>query len=173
MVKYFSVLVFLMILSCIPYHKNEYGIYEPNSPNYSLKDKKDFTLPKNLDTVNFYQYNGFYENGIIKTDDNAKKVKWCLKFFDNGRLLNVSKKEVNYEFLNPKFANKEYYFYDKKKELIKIESFVTTEGGQYNIINYQISKNGDTLTSVTNSRMEYVFIRERIPNEWKRYKPDW
>jgi hypothetical protein len=173
MVKYFICSFFLIVLSCTSYYKNEKGIYEPNKPNYSLKDKKGFILPARLDTVNFYQYYGFYENEKINADDKVKDIKWCLKFFDNGRLLNVSKKKIDYEYLNPNFAKKEYYFYDKKNDIIKIESFVTAEGGQYIILKYKLSIDGDTLTSITDGKKNHVFIIEKIPIEWKRYNPDW
>lgn len=76
MVKYFSLLVFLMVISCISYHKNEHGIYEPKHPNYSLKDKKDFIFPEKLDTINLYKYHGYYDNGIIvnKIDSNWEYI---------------------------------------------------------------------------------------------------
>lgn len=172
MVKYFSLLVFLMVISCISYHKNEHGIYEPKHPNYSLKDKKDFIFPEKLDTINLYKYHGYYDNGIIvnKIDSN-----WGVynKFCSKGRLYGFGSNQLEEKNLNPNFANKEYYFYDKKNDIIKIESFVIAEGGQYVLLKYKLSDNGDTLTSITDGKKSHVFVREMIPNEWKRYNPDW
>ena len=163
----------MIFVSCVPYYKNENGIYIPKYPNYSLKDKKGFLLPKMLDTFNVYKYHGFYEKGLIKLDDNARYLSWFLKFYANGRLLSVSKKELNNESLDPKYSNREYFYYNRKDDIIDVESFVTAEGGQYIVLEYKLSKNGDTLTNISDGEKSFVFIKEKIPKEWKRYKVDW
>jgi len=60
-----------------------------------------------------------------------------------------------------------------KKNTIKYETFVISEGGIYVILKYKLSSEGDTLTGFSMGRKTSVYIREKIPAEWKRYKPHW
>lgn len=173
MVKRLIYIILLVVVSCVPYFKNEYGIYQPKKPNYSLKNENDFIFPKNLDTLNLYKYYGYYVNNSIDKDENIKDWFIYNKFCSNGRVYGFGTKKLEEKNLNPNFASKEYYYYDTKNDIIKKESFVTAEGGQYIILQYKLSQNGDTLTSVTNSKRDYVFIREIIPKEWKKYRVDW
>jgi|GEM_PF-5175532 len=55
MVKYFLLILSIILVSCIPYYFDEYGNSIPKNPRYSLKDKKGFTIPDNLDTFNLYK----------------------------------------------------------------------------------------------------------------------
>ncbi|WP_445711839.1 hypothetical protein [Flavobacterium sp.] len=173
MVKYFIISVFFIFLSCVPYYKNEYGIYEPKNPNYSLKDKKDFIFPENLDTINLYKYYGYYDKNLIIKNEN--KINWSIynKFCSKGRVYGFGTELLVEKNLNPNFASKKYYYYDKKNKIIKIENFVIADGGQYIILKYRLSKNGDTLTTVSDGKSEDVFIKEKIPKEWKKYKVNW
>lgn len=167
---------------------NENGQYVPKKDNFKLKDKQNNIILDNLDTINIYQLDKRYYNGIIHPDANdiyseSNKVKEYLIFFSNGRCLGVSiplKDEFGFENnlkekdLNPNnsYCDKKYY-YSNDGKIIKIESFVYGEGyGRYLIFDYYLNKDGDTLTMNYKSTKE-VYVKKNINKNWSRYKVDW
>ena len=163
----------MILLSCSTGYFDQYGVYVPNNPRYKLKDKKGDPIPKELDTFNLYKYYGYYDSIKLVKDKLSNEWVGYKKFVSNGRVYSFGTEKLEKQNLNPEFASKGYYFYDKKREIIKYETFVGAEGGQYIILNYKLNKNGDTLTNITGDKKSHVYIKEIIPEEWKRYKADW
>lgn len=171
--RVFLIIILLLQNSCVSYYKNEFGIFKPKYPNYSLKNKKGFELPQNLDTLNLYRLYGYYENDKLVRDENYEKLGIYKKFYSNSKVLSFGTKKLEENNLNPNYGNKGYYFYKREKNIIVYETFVIAEGGQYIKLYYKISKEGDTLTGIEKGNKSYVYIKEKIPKEWKRYKPNW
>ena len=175
MVKSSLFLLIFIIFSCSTGHKDKYGIYVPNHPNYKLKDIKGDEIPKELDTVNLYKYYGYFykiTNSLIK-EDASKEWGIYDKYCSNGRVYSFGTDNLNEKSLDPNYGSKGYYIYSQKKHIIIQESYVDTEGVQYVKIKYKISKNGDTLTTSEGGASENVYIKVIILKDWKRYNPDW
>jgi len=135
MVKYFLLILSIMLVSCIPYYFDEYGNSIPKNPRYSLKDKKGFTILDNLDTFNIYKRYGYYdvENNLVK--EEHKTCFFYKKFYPNGRYYffcvekNKNGGKLKEEDLNP-FRNRDgYYYCNKKRNVVKCETFVIAKGG--------------------------------------------
>lgn len=167
-------LIILTFFSCSTGHLDNYGIYVPNYPNYSLKDKIKDSIPKELDTFNLYKYYGSYNN-IALVKDTLDDANWHIykKFSASGRVYGFGTDTLSQKNLNPKYSRKGYYIYNKRKDVIKYEMYTNGNGGQYVVLNFKLSKEGDTLTSILGKRKSHVYIKEKIPKEWKRYTCDW
>lgn len=166
--------IFLLILialttnSCISYYKNDEGIVLLKYPRYSLKDKKNFVFPKGLDTINVYRFYGYYENKILVKDANYENWSIYKKFYKNGRAFSFGTNKLREENLNQQKVSSDYYFYNLNTDSISYETFVIAEGGQYIIIRYKLSREGDTLTSVDHGKKSHVYIKTIIPQVWKK-----
>lgn len=56
--------------------------------------------------------------------------------------------------------------------LDKIESFVYGQGlGRYIILDYELSKSGDTL--ISRGGVTQYFVRQDLPESWKNFEVDW
>ena len=170
-----AIFVLLVITSCSTGHINEFGIYVPNSPKYKLKDRKGDSIPKELDTLNLYKYYGYYNEKGLLVKDTLDNKNWKIydKYCEKGRFYTFGAEKLTENILNPNHANKGYYIFDKKNRRIKSEIFTNGNGGQFVIIKYRLSKKGDTLLSIEGKKNYSVHIKEKIPSNWKRYKPDW
>jgi len=175
MVKSIIILVLFIFISCSTGHLDEYGIYVPNRLNYKLKDKIGDEIPKRLDTSNLYKYYGYYNERGLLVKDTLDNKDWSIykKFISNGRVYGFGTNSLNENNLNPNYANKGYYIFDKNNNIIKHEVYTNGNGGQFVIIKYRLGKKGDTLTSIEGKKNYSVYIKEKIPNEWKKYKIDW
>lgn len=175
MVKLIFFLIALTFLSCTTGHLDKYGIYVPNTPNYRLKNIKTDQIPKELDTSNVYKYYGYYDENNILIKETFKETNWSMykKFNSNGRVFGFGTDNLNEKNLDPNYASKDYYVYNDEKKIIKYETFTNGNGGQYVIIDFKLSKEGDTLTSIGKGKQYIVYIREKIPKEWKRHKSNW
>jgi len=168
----------ICIFSCSTGHFNEYGIYVPNKPRYTLKSRINFDHPKGLDTVNLYQYHGYFDsmkNIFINEEEISKGWSIYDKYCSNGRVYSFGTDNLNENSLNPNYGSKGYYIYDKKRNEIKYEVFTNGNGGQYVILTCRLSENGDSLCIFENrkSRSYQVYIKKIIPKEWNKYKIDW
>ena len=141
-------------------------------------------MPNNLDTVNVYKLVKEYESGkLIYPVAQRDLIMKYLKFSANGRCLSFSLIAKNSSYtsfqlkesdLNPNDINsrKKYYF-SKDGKNIEIESFVYGEGyGLYTTLNYVIDNSGDTIT-YTGPYTKSIYVKEKIPATWKKYKVDW
>lgn len=162
MVKSVSQILILIILnSCVSYYENDYGFFRPKHPNYSLKNKKGFIFPQNLDTLNVYRFYGYYENDKIVRDINYEKWGIYKKFYGNGQAFSFGTNKLEEKDLKKNHRELDYY-YSLKKNVINYETFVAAEGGQYVILKYRISNNGDTLTSINHGKKNHVYIKTII-----------
>jgi len=73
MVRYYTLGLLFLLISCIPYYFDEYGYPIPKYPRYSLKDKKGFTILDNLDTFNVYKNYGYYDSDRNLVKENNKE----------------------------------------------------------------------------------------------------
>lgn len=174
---------------------NEYRQVVPRKPKFKLKNKPNLIFPKNLDTINIYCLHQKYSNGLIayqlnngvpECNDEHKRFTKCdiksyLKFFSNGRCLELHKHfdspfeihTLKEEDLNPNKHNidKEYYF-SKDGRNIDIEWFFpNADYKPYHISTYKLSPDGDTLTLING--WGSVYVREKIPENWRKYRVDW
>ncbi|WPO79922.1 hypothetical protein [Flavobacterium sp. KACC 22761] len=154
------ILIILTANSCIAYYKNEEGVFLPKHPRYSLKDKKNFVFPQMLDTTKMYAYYGYYENDALIKDSNFENWHIYKKFCKNGHAFSFGTKELKKGDL--KRIPTDYYYYNFNTNLMSYETFVIAEGGQYIIIKYKLSKEGDTLTSINNGKRSHVYIKTNI-----------
>jgi len=119
MVRYYRLGLCFLFISCIPYYFDEYGILVPKYPKYSLKDKKEFVIPDNLDTFNVYKNYGYYDidGNLVKEDEETCFFydKFCEKCRCYFFCVEKNKGKLEDKDLNPIYANKGYYFYDTKK----------------------------------------------------------
>ncbi len=174
MVKVKFCTLVIILFSCSSGHNNQYGVYVPNKPKYTLKDKEVDKIPKELDTINVYKCIGYYyDNNLIKFDFQIKNWNIYYKFCSKGRVFGFGTDKLTEKNLDPKFATQDYYIYNKKINIIIKESFVDVQGNTYIKIKYILSKSGDTLFGLEKNIKESVYVKEIIPREWKRYKPDW
>jgi hypothetical protein len=153
---------------------NDNGQYVPKRPNYRLKDKKNFSIPDNLDTCGIYKLQTTIADKKVKNDKN----KHFIKFFSTGRCLSITIpniRELKEKDLNPEnsYSKKNYYYYYPDDKIIKIESFVYGEGyGRFVILDYSLTANGDSLLLKTkNSRL--IYTKTNIPGKWRKYKVNW
>ena len=157
----------------------EYGYYIPKHPHFKLKDKRGHVFPHNLDTINIYKLvkrTHTTEVPQVFTDYNNSYDTY-LKFFKKGRVLEIvipskdpfgNPNKLRETDLIPDFCDKTYYF-SRKGDDFFIESFYRGLGyGRYSKSNFQINETGDTLTTIG-----YVYAKEIIPTEWKKYPVDW
>jgi len=85
MVRYYTIGLFFLLISCIPYYFDEYGNSIPKFPRYYLKDKKGFTILDNLDTFNVYKNCGYYDvDGNFVKNNNEYCTSYA-KFYAKGR----------------------------------------------------------------------------------------
>jgi hypothetical protein len=179
------------ILSCKIFeigYNNENGQYVPRKPNFKLKDKENNNIPNRLDTINIYRRTQSYYQGKIEPllDDKysqLNKIIIYMKFYSNGRCLSFSISSVD-DFgnvnklketdLNPNNSNcnKKYYF-SKDGKMINVESFGWGDGcGIYLTMNYFLDNSGDTLTMIYNDSKD-IYVKEKLPSDWEKYKVDW
>lgn len=165
---------------------DENNQYVPKNPKYELKNnfnKGSITI----DTASVYKLIKAYEDdaliypifinkkSFLKTFNESN---YYIKFYGNGRCLRFSKlrsdiningSELNNTDLDPdqNFYIKNYYSYEGYNLLI--ENFYRGDGkGYYNITEYKISKDGDTIKS-----NDKVYIKQDIPQDWNKYKVNW
>ncbi len=121
-----------------------------------------------------YKYIGYYDNNIL-IKDTLDNRNWKIyhKFCPKGRVYGFGTDKLEEKNLNPNLASPSYYVYDKKKNEIKYEVFTNGNGGQFVILSYKLSKNGDSLTGSVKEKYKSLYIKEIIPNSWKNYKPNW
>lgn len=174
MVKFISFILILSMISCKNVYKNKYGIYEPNKSNYLLKDKKGDDIPIELDTLNLYKYYGYYgENNDLIKEKSLNGWDIYNKYCSNGRFFSFGTDKLTEKNLDPNYGTKGYYIYNSKEREIKSEVYTNGNGGQFVILRFKISKLGDTLTSFDKNIKQSVYIRVKIPQEWKRFKSNW
>jgi len=161
----FLIALLLVLNSCVSYYENEYGFFQPKHPKYSLKNKRGFIVPLTLDTLNVYRFYGYYEKNKLVRDLNYKRWAIYKKFYGNGQAFSFGTDKLKRKDLDNKHREMDYYFYNFKKNVISYETFVVAEGGKYIILEYRISKNGDTLTSLDKERKSHVYIKTIIPQE--------
>lgn len=182
---FYLFLLTILLDGCIQKgYDNQYGKYVPKKPAFKLKDKP-FDFPSELDTVNVYkmvyrEYMGkptfSLKDNIWESDPDMMKPVFYLKFYPKGRVTRFSKstlisQNLVEKDLNPHLANQGYYFYDGRK--IKIETFVYGQGyGMYLMFDYFLTDNGETLTMYYQNSKS-IYIRERLPTDWKKYPVDW
>ncbi|MCF6348452.1 MAG: hypothetical protein L3J20_09160 [Flavobacteriaceae bacterium] len=170
-------------------YRNDNGQYVPKNPNFKLKDKPNNVIPSNLDFVNIYRLHQRYYQGKIhpSPDDKNSRLNSLInykKFYSNGRCLNVvisakdelgnpnQLKESNLD-PNNTYCSKEYYHSKDGKEVYN-ERFVYGEGyGMYIITSFVLNKTGDTLTIADKKGSKTIYVKEKLPINWKKYKVDW
>lgn len=173
MVKVVAIVVIFTFLSCVSGYTDKYGVYVPNTPSYKLKNNYK-EVPKHLDTLNIYMLYGQYVNNkIVKKLYDEPNWNIYLKFSPNGRAYSFGTNNLSEKSLNPIYGGKGYYVYDGKKDRIKYEVFTNGNGGQYVIIDYTLSKNGDTLTSFYKKQKNMLYIKQKLPTSWKKYSINW
>ncbi len=194
-IKIVPIAIFLSILisSCNVLEKgfrNDKGQYVPKKPNFKLKNKLNNNIPGNLDTENIYRlYKMYYQEELEypSSEDRYSGLNKLIsykKFYPNGRCLDVAitakdelgnpnqLKEFNLDPNNP-YCSKEYYHSKDGKEVYN-ESFVYGEGyGRYLITSFILSKTGDTLTIADKKGSKTIYVKEVLPENWKKYKVDW
>lgn len=176
------ILVSVLLGSCIESgYYNKYGIYVPKKPKYRLKDKS-FVFPPQLDTINVYKYVylehmgkvGFSLKDNIWPPYSSRRISY-MKFYPKGRCIVFSvdiEKELKEHDLNPNYALKGYYVYNIRHE-IHTETFGYGQGyGQYLNVKYFLSNTGDTLIS-DDGYTKRLYIKEKLPDNWKKYPIDW
>jgi hypothetical protein len=190
--KWICYILLLTVYSCILYKRgyiDSNNQYNPKNPNYKLKDKPNLVMPIGLDTVNIYKMKTVYINGkqeypFLPGDYRYGDVRFdrginYIKFYSKGRCLAFTIKDnggnkavLNENSLNPdnKFYLKGYY-YSEDGNIVKVEKFVYGEGnGSYVIFDYNVQ--GDSLIKNFKNSQE-IYIKEYLPNNWKKYKVDW
>lgn len=197
--KIFSAILLIVITnSCAELgYTNQYGKYVPKKPAFKLKDKT-FLFPTPLDTVNIYKK--VYDEYMGKPEFSLKDSIWgsyypeyrllyYMKFYSKGRVTFFSKRtkfgsqmndQLGESDLNPNYMNKGYYYYNGKK--IATEHFVYGQGyGMYITLDYYLSNSGDSLIHYEGFRYvnhfdirgKSIYIREKLPADWKKYPIDW
>lgn len=160
--SFFLILMIGLLNSCVRYYENENGFFQPKNPRYSLKNKKGFIFPNTLDTLNVYRFYGYYEKNKLVKDSNYEKWGIYKKFYGNGQAFGFGTNKLEEKDLNSKHREMDYYFYCAEKNVINYETFVIADGGQYIILKYKISNDGDTLTSIENGKKNHVYIKTII-----------
>lgn len=101
-----------ILVSCTLYYK---GDWQPKKPFFSLKDKKGFVIPANLDTTNLYKYYGYYSTEGLTPANLENRWNIYEKFCERGRVYSFGTDKLEETNLNPGKASKGYYFYNEKK----------------------------------------------------------
>lgn len=174
MVKKFFTLVLLTSISCSTGYLDKYGVHRPKRPSYQLKNKKGDIIPIELDILNLYRYYGYYIGGKL-VKNKFRDPDWNIyeKFNSNGRAYSFGTNNLKESDLDPNYGSKGYFVFDKKNNIIKYEVFTNGNGGQYVIIKYMLNKTGDTLTSLHRNKKYQVYVKEKIPSNWKKYESNW
>lgn len=159
-----------ILVSCTLYYR---GDGQPRKPFFSLKDKKGFVIPANLDTTNLYKYYGYYSTEGLTPANLENRWDIYEKFCERGRAYSFGTAKLEETNLNPEKASKGYYFYDTKKQILYYETYVNADGGTAITLKLKISNNGDTITDITEGKKGNVYIKEKIPTSWKRHKVNW
>jgi hypothetical protein len=158
---------------------NVYEQYIPKKPKFKLKDRKDHIIVQHLDTIHIYsstEYVSGYAGEYIN----------FIKFYPAGRFLMIwirAKDDINVENslremdLNPQnsYLRKGYYYSIDGKQAT-IEQFIGAQDyshilgiyGYYSYSQLLVNPSGDTLT--VNMR---TYVKNNIPEEWKKYDVDW
>lgn len=172
MVKFISSLILLSMLSCINYNRSVN--HSSGRTGYLLKGKIGHQVPQELDTLNLYKYYGYYNKNNYLIKDNSLN-DWHIynKYYKNGKFFSFGTNKLTQKNLNPDFGTKGYYTYNSKENVIKCEVYTNGNGGQYVILNYKISKFGDTLTCYDKNKKQNVYIKTEIPKDWERFKANW
>jgi hypothetical protein len=157
-----------------------YGQYVPKKPNYKLKDKKNHVFIERLDTINVYRYNSHSEH--YPQHDFIHYIK----FYPAGRCFMVSiaaKDEFGFDnrlratdLFPEKRSGKKGYYHSKDGQQLVIEAFyedcgqdVSLVWGSYCRSIFSVSSAGDTLFGAYG----FVYAKEIIPEDWKKYPVDW
>jgi len=170
------------------------GQYVPKRARFKLKDKPSNVIPANLDTINIYKRIEMYHNGhmVYPTNDyyvdnysypTLQNIVVFAKFYSKGRCLNIvipsknkegAKYNIKRNDLNPNnSANNKNYYYSKDGKGIEIETFVYGYGyGNYVILDYNLNETGDTLKMIHDRSVD-VYVRQKLPEDWEKYKVDW
>lgn len=187
-----ALILSIILSSCNVFEKgyrNDNGQYVPKNPNFKLKDKPNNVIPSNLDVENIYKhYQSYYQGKIHPSPDDKysrlNEITNYIKFYPNGRCLNITIKAKD-ELGNPNqlkeynldpnntYCSKEYYHSKDGKE-VHNESFVYGEGyGMYIITSFVLNKTGDTLTIADKKGSKTIYVKEVLPESWKKYKVNW
>jgi len=173
---------------------DENGQYVPKRARFKLKDKPNNIIPATLDTLDIYKLVEMYDNGHMVYPTNnyytdnysytrLKDIVVYIKFYSKGRCSSIvvpSRNEDGIEYslqrkdLNPNNSvNNKNYYYCTDGNKIKIETFVYGQGyGMYIILDYFLNETGDTLKMIHDNSID-VYVREKLPEDWGKYKVDW
>lgn len=133
---------------------------------------------KVCDTASVYKYIGEYtrnsNNRLIFVNYNYNKF---YKFYSEGKagkfgiLKDIS---ITKEALNPCLATNSYYGIDKYNRIILRNYFISKTHGDY-LNTYVLEFKNDTLkvTDILNKEYLEYYKREKLPQDWLIYKPDW
>jgi hypothetical protein len=160
--------------------RTSYGQYVPKKPNYKLKDRKNHVFIENLDTVNVYRYRFYFEH------QPQYEFIHYIKFYPAGRCLSFSisaKDEFGFDnrlretdLFPEHHAARKGYYHSKDGKNVVVETFSEQCGteafifGNYCWDRYSVSSSGDTLVRTSSKR---VYVKEIIPETWKKYPVDW
>jgi|GEM_PF-1409259 len=170
------------------------GQYVPKRERFKLKDKPNNFIPIELDTIGIYKRTEMYDNEHMVypvnnyyTDNYSytrlKDIVVYIKFYSKGRCSSITVPSRNEDGIvyslqrkdldpNNSVNNKNYY-YSTDGIKIKIETFVYGYGyGNYIILDYFLNERGDTLKMIHDRSVD-VYVREKLPKEWEKYKVDW
>jgi hypothetical protein len=167
----------------------------PKKPAYTLKDKPGNVVPPALDTVNVYRVVQQYKNDTLVYMEGSfrdgkysylhlHKSKVYLKFYPHGRCHEFSfpikdakgrERFIQDSLLNPNNLNAEKkYYYSTGGPFISIEGFGRGNRGKgmYFMKEMVLNAGGDTLVYACDG-YKFVYAKELIPPDHRRYQVDW
>jgi hypothetical protein len=158
---------------------------------FANKSKFDSSIyNKVIDPDYFYELIGVYlvDKHFTKiSSDSGPSVIQVLQFYPDGKVRRFAKTGAN---PNPEVDGLRGVIYKRKKK-IKIDIFEgVSGGGDMAIVTSRVMVEGDRLYLLEYPPLiDYIFIinyifpneipcdvyekKEKVPEEWKKYKPDW
>jgi len=184
MVKHWLItgLCVLTIFSCIPTRKLDddtgRGTKVPyQGYKFANQNKFDSSIYQVIDPDYFYELVGIYwvDRNFKEIRDGGPTMIQVLQFYPNGKVRRFGKPDMSPD---PEKKGLRGIIY-KKGNIIKTDFFEGISDGGMKIRTYQVKVEENRLYL-----LNYVFLnpeiwclvyekKEKVPEEWKQYKPDW
>lgn len=142
-------------------------------------DKFDKSILNNIDVTHFYKKVDYYmsDKNFNKIRDIGSDIDRKIQFYENGRVRFFS---LGIEDPNPENAGRRGIIY-KKNNSLKIDTQFADQDGDLSKGTYNVKVIGDKIYLLDNSSlfpqseyMCYIYQKsEKIPENWRQYKPDW